>query len=246
MSTPYWEGPKYNDMASVARALEHDPLFADFARYALMRERGRRGEAFVALNLFLASATALDLQTRIKLTDRLLRTSLCTTGFHTLLPQPLMERLILPTLQQWKTADTRASAPRRWLGLHTYNIDELKSALALDPEDDHARARLIDYCLEDAEYATHHLNESLFLGSVEDAEVSLATAESFLADGRNGSYIPALRDEIAELRQMIEDWNEYKLSPDFRQIGFPDWSLGKGRAYRFHRAYYTQTPPEDD
>jgi hypothetical protein len=147
----------------------------------------------------------------------------------------LLNRFLRPTLQQWRDADPRANPPLRWLGILDHDGDLLREALAMRPEDTPVRKILIDFALGHVEYATHHLGESCFLGSVEEAIDSLRLAGKLIADAPDPAAFAWLAAEMDDYQRLIADWQDWSAH---KTGAFPDWCREQGRDYGFPAIFY--------
>jgi hypothetical protein len=55
-----------------------------------------------------------------------------------------------------------------------------------------------------------------------------------------------MRDEVAEVRQMICDWQEYCASGADVSEGFPEWAEKKGRKYGFPAIVFYESDDSDN
>ena len=154
---------------------------------------------------------------------------------HHLLNQPLMSRFLLPTLQAWVDEQPNAQVPLRWLGLQRNEHELLLRALALNPADTPVRMRLIDHHLSSADHATHHLDESHFIGEVQYALDELARAQALITGATEPERLQHLHTELLAYQDLIADWIAYSKAPSG---SFPQWCADQGRTYTYPAKYY--------
>jgi hypothetical protein len=215
-------------------AADADHRWPSYAAYCRERERGLRSAALNRLTEFIHQTSTAALQERIEFVDwlchRLIEHEMAGAA---LTPQPLMEQILLPTLDEWKNTFPNEAAPYRWLGVLTsaayYNgmraglsqpetssIEFLKTALEIDPADQIALLRYIECRIGLLDFLAHHLPEH-YLGEPE-ADIEITNECQQLC---RGIHIPSeqerLLDELSAARQLIIDWEEAKSSgEDFR------------------------------
>lgn len=82
---------------------------------------------------------------------------------HRLLPDPLMRKFIVPTIDQWKKDEPNNPEPLRWTGI----LNDLIRAVEIDPSCDQTRQRLISKILGFVGYWTHELPVG-YLGTIDE------------------------------------------------------------------------------
>jgi hypothetical protein len=112
----------------------------------------------------------------------------------------------------------------------------LNKALSMCPEDTPVRKMLIEFNLSFANYATHHLNESRLLGSVDEVTASLTHARDLIANAPELPPLAHLIPEVHHLETQLADWIAYSQNA----VGsFPEWCAKQGRNYNYPtRVYY--------
>lgn len=180
-----------------------------YDEYLRLREAGLRRDAFVALQRFIELAVAWPVEQRRDFVDGLLSSNERQPHNRHQLPHPLLQSVVVPTLEAWMTEAPHASVPRRWLGALRSDKPLLREALALDAGDDVARRHLIADLLRNVDYATHHLVEGNFIGDLEDAVAQLEEATNEVQRLRDSPSRKQLQASTSALAALIADWQEY-------------------------------------
>lgn len=232
----YWNKDNFEGLLTLAQSLDAHSDLKPLASYCRYREKGLRREAFSALEGFLVASRSFDSATARRAAIEILEANSRTSESHQFLTQPLTARFLVPTLKAWMEEDAGATLPVRWLGILHRDPELLTRALALCPEDRPVRTILIDFALGWADHATHHLDESIFLGSVDEATSALERARSLIAKAPDPDALAHLTSEVHYFDCLIADWKAYSENP---QGSFPEWCAERGRNYNYPvKIYY--------
>lgn len=231
----YWNKDNFDGLLGLADVLEADPNLAAFADYCRLRERGLRKAAMASVRNASTQAASLDPAKAREAAARLLELAISFRDAHQFLSHPLREIFLLPVIRQWFRDEPEAAHPNRWLGFLLCDSSHFERALIADPEDDYSRGRLIDNALDDVDYAVHHLSESIFIGSIDEARAQLRIAKSHIHDLRNEEYQKFYADGHDRLRQILDDWEAFQNSG---ASDFVKWSRQMGRSYEFPSVCY--------
>ncbi|KAF1719712.1 hypothetical protein [Pseudoxanthomonas wuyuanensis] len=231
----YWNKDNFEGLASLAAGLAARKDFAHLAEYCRLREAGLRREAFAALNTFLACADTWESKKSQDAVNAVLTLYYRTPGCHQFLTQPLLNRFVYPALQRWSEDNPESIAPVRWLAILRRDPELLGRVLVADPTDVAIRRMVIERHLSSVDYATHHLNEGLFIGELDEALEDLARATDLIGGAADRELLSDLDREAQQYGQMLFDWQAYKARP----IGsFPEWCAARGRDYHWSIAVY--------
>lgn len=232
----YWNKTNFEGLLSLADSLDAHPELGPIAGYCRYREQGLRREAFAELERFLVASRSFDSVTARGAALEILEANARIPESHQFLTHPLTARFLEPTLRSWMEEDAGAHLPVRWLGLLTRDPDLLNKALSACPEDLPVRKILIGFALGWADYATHHLDESSFIGSIDQATSALTRARSLLATAPEREPLAYLTDELDYFDRLITDWIAYSEHPSGN---FPEWCVARGRHYNYPvKIYY--------
>jgi hypothetical protein len=231
----YWNRGNFEGLLQLAAELAADHNLRPLSDYCRHREKGLRREAFAALEHFLVASGSFDNAAARAAAVKILELNARTGEAHQFLTQPLVTRFLTPTLKAWMDDEPCASTPIRWLGLMSRDNGLLERALSISPDDTPVRKRLIESDLSHADYATHHLDESCFLGNVEEVIAALAHARDLIADAPEPEALAQLLSEVHYFDHQVADWKAYSKNP----VGsFPEWCAKQGRKYSYPAKYY--------
>jgi hypothetical protein len=240
-------------LRDVAVLALNNAAWADYAAYCTDRERGLRRQAFRHLDRFLATARSWSFEVRKEFVNWLclqLADYRETDGYG-LIPQPLIDRLVISTLDEWANKESTDASPHRWMGLFfaraAYSAmraglwqsprdaySHLRAALDRDPNDQLARIRIIEMLIGDAEYSCHHLPD-IYIGDPTADATRLAEATEHLVYVCDPGQKARLQSELGHVSQLIEDWVSFKNADE---SDFNQWCSDRGRQYQWVRAYY--------
>lgn len=236
----FWNKDNFVGLLELARELESVRSLCALSEYCVLREKGLRTQALARLDDFLSEATLWDFDKRRSNVVTILNAGTRISKAHQFMTHPLLKRLVYPTLEQWITAEPSAAEPVRWLGLLRSDPDVLRLALRLEPSDVPVRRRLINFALDAADYATHHLSESVLLFTVDETRASISAARKWIATAPDIQPFIDLSAAADEYEQMIDDWAAYSQSP----VGtFPQWCDTRGRTYAWPTIVYYDNGP---
>lgn len=230
----YWNKQNFEGLAAVADSIADQSQWKLFAQYCRLREQGLRPQALQAIAQLIAEAASWDDNARRRFADWIFSTSLLYPEVHQLIPTPLKEQLLIPTLREWAASEPSNAIPERWLGFATADDQHFSNALSLDAADDISRYRLVSRDLADVDYQCHHLPE-YFIGEIQTAINTLDGAKSMTAGFSNPDIARTLEDDFAELSGKVRDWQAFQASGG---NSFSDWCIAHGREYHWLQAYY--------
>ncbi|KVQ95130.1 hypothetical protein WK09_09210 [Burkholderia ubonensis] len=235
----YWNQHNFEGLLKLAEAFDACPELKPLADYCRFREQGLRRYAFAALERFLDASRSFDSTTARRAAIDILEANARTSEAHQFLAQPLTARFLLPTLQTWMHEEPDANLPVRWLGILERDDALLAGALAMCPDDMSVRTMLIERALDSVDFATHHLDESCFIGSVDHVLENLDRARRLIADVPDAASFARLASEVDHFAQLVADWQAWSRNP----VGsFPEWCAALGRNYRYAvKIYYSQS-----
>lgn len=202
-----------DELLLIARELAEQPNWQGLALFFDRRGKGFRGQAFAALNEFLAFSENWPFEERLRLTRWLVDRRQRVGADTMLLPQPLFTRLVSPTLWDWLAREPSSAEAHFLMASIAIWPDEavadrhshLLRALALDPAHDRAREMLFNWLTGEVEYRQHELPR-FYIGDAEEDLATLAEAQIMA----NGFCDPKLRewahDEVSLLREVAVSW----------------------------------------
>lgn len=240
-------------LRNVAGQASRNDAWTDYAQYCCDREGGLRRRAFQHLERFLGRAKSWSFDDRSEFANWLcLRIAeFGESDSCGLIPLPLAEQLVVPTLREWAAREATNSLPCRWLGMFFSGVvypglraglsksaDDafslLREALHRNPNDDVARIRLIEMIIGDAEFSCHHLPD-YYIGEPKEDLAALAEAVELLFGVTDPAQNARLQSELDHVSQLIDDWIR---CTDAGNSDFNQWCIDRGRTYRWIKAYY--------
>lgn len=231
----YWNRTNFEGLRAIAQSLADNVELADFAGYCEMRYRGLRRQAMDRLSAFIKRAATWVSPDQRRFANWICEVQSRNPGVHWLVADPL-ERWLVSVLKEWAAEDPSA-LPRRWLGLLTLDTTFYEQALRADPADDFSRTKLFDALVGEVEFSTHHIPEG-FIGDPKAILQTAAQAEGLLEGLRQLSAQNAAREDLAQAKQKVLDWVEFKSAHSSQT--FEEWCTAT-RGYTWSavtRVYY--------
>ena len=205
----YWRDSNFRALLTVVEELSAELDYAAYVRYLRDRERGLRKQSFRHLDRFIEHVLSLPFERRCGIVDRLKlidRERVATD----LIPFPLRDRLIEPTLSEWKVRESNNATPRRW----SYDLHDLRQAVRLDANEHIARRTLVADLLRDVSHATHEIAAGFgYIGDPAQDLPKLNEAERLLEDMQDPEQRAALSRWIAEPRPIVQEWLDHPGRP---------------------------------
>jgi hypothetical protein len=230
----YWNKQNFEGLIAVADSIADQPQWNLFAQYCRLREQGLRPQALQSISQLIAEAASWDANARRRFADWIYSTRLRNPEVHQLIPTPLNQQLLIPTLHQWAAVEPSNAVPERWLGFATADYQHFSNALSLDSREDIARYRLVSRDLADVDYQCHHLPE-YFIGEIDTALNTLDRAKLMTTGFSNPDIARTLEDDFNELYGKVHDWQAFQVSGG---DSFSDWCIANGRDYHWLQAYH--------
>jgi len=211
MKAFYWNSDNFEKLLNIAKVLREDPFYISLAMYCELREEGLRKQAFVELDRFLNACQECSISDQRKMIKKLLDLSNQFREDRFFFSDPLLRRLIHPVLKQWFEDEPENAYVARWVALlpRDYGPDQYAYALKLNPEDDLIRGRLIDWYTSSSDHALHHLDESIFIGDVDECLSDLKVARQILEERPAYASYQYYLKEIEFSENTIQLWVEF-------------------------------------
>jgi hypothetical protein len=213
-----------NDFADLSDEFRGEPLFERLVAYCELSQRGLRQQALAELDQFLALVSALDIGRQRALALKILHALFPFLPERAAPPYPLQKGFLDRLLDEWIDESPDDPIPVGELGLLRWEDELLEKAINLGSIDDRVHGALAAILIEHVDYATHELNEGVFIGAPLDALALLDKAESHLPGAAEFK-----RQEIHQLRSLVNDWLEYNRQPNGT---FPAWCSARGKGPR--------------
>jgi hypothetical protein len=191
----------------LAAEAKKEDAWLEFSRFCELRGRGVRAAAMEQLGKFIQAAVAWSFEKRLAFSQWALWRSRNFRDDRLVLPHPIREHLIVPTLRMWREASPDAPDPHLWLGLlgcddPSHHLDQ---ALKRDPSCELARQKFTDLIFRDIAYSQHEL-PGFYLGRVEDDLKELEKASELVSGSKAEVWARGAQRRIAVFRARAEDW----------------------------------------
>lgn len=224
----------FEALAEAAEAAQSDSAWEGYADYCRLREQGLRKPSLRRLDAFIAALAPAPFERRIPFVRWVLLEA--KRGDHPgygmlLLPHPLVERFVVPTLLEWAEREPKAAEPEFWLGHMLNSTEHYRRAVTLDPSHTEARARLAHHLLGFAAYSTHELPRG-YIGEPEEGLAALDEAEAVVEGLPPSEERESLLREVAMVRALTRSWMDY--FEHYRrtgEYGFELWAREHGQVH---------------
>ena len=194
----HWRDHYFENLRRVASLARAIPEWSGYASFCEKYEQGLRQEAFGRLEHFIENLEESPFLERRRFVSWLLPRVDGVEGKHMLVPHPLSNRIIQPTLCEWIVAEPECAEPHLWLG----DFDNLKHALVLKPDDDVIRRKLVACILNRVDWATHELPTG-YIGEPSEDLIALDEAERLIEKLTSEQEQADFRAALHEQRAMI-------------------------------------------
>lgn len=234
----YWNQDNFEGLKSVGEKYSSIEGYELFGKYCLQKEQGLNKLAVASIKEFVTISKGKSLKEQREIAEELSSLAFWNGEIHQLLTYPLVE-FLKAVLKQWASDDPNNPIPHKWLGYIGGDISSYERALEIDPTDEICISRIALSHIDDVDFQTHHLSESLFLGDFSDATSSLKLARSLIDTLRTADTKLKMRRELEYFDSLLGCWEEYsRLGID---EPFPDWCASKGEKFNFWSiVYYNQ------
>jgi hypothetical protein len=194
----YWRDEDFSILAEASRIAAGNPAWVGYAKYCELLEGGLRKDALRHLSTFIESSSAWSFAEKKEFVSWLYHYAYPRRFLNQLLPQPLREKLLEPTLAEWMCREPENSEPHRWIG----GIEHLEEAIRLNPADEIARYRLAEAVFGHVGYSIHELPYG-YIGNPEEDLGLLREAEAAISGISDAEIRTEYRAEVAEMRKSI-------------------------------------------
>lgn len=229
----------FKPLKSLGESFASRQDYSQFSRYCLLRDQGLRKNALQAMDLFIADIRLQPLARQQEVAEELIRLAYRHGDIHQLLPHPLTA-FLMEIFEKWCAGQPALAAPYRWLGFLGGDTEHFKSALRVNAKDAVSLQELVRAYLKEVDYQTHHISESLFIGSAQDAEDTLNEAKAYALRLDQDETRQAFLERAAYFRHLLDAWNTYCAGD--KSMGFDDWCRSQGLHFNFWRAVYYGAP----
>lgn len=231
----YWNRDNFEGMKSIGDKYSSIEGYELFGKYCLQKEQGLKKLAVSSIKDF------VDYSKKQPLTEqRAVAEELSSLGFwhgeaHQLLAHPLVE-FLKEVLHCWAADEPNNPTPHKWFGYVAGDISAYERALSLNPNDDICISQIVRTHLENIDYQTHHLSESILLGCINDAKLSLDQAGHLIATLGAQELKNNMQSELEYYTKLLSCWEEYSKLETSEP--FPNWCASKGKKFNFWSVVY--------
>jgi hypothetical protein len=234
----YWNKDNFEGLKSVGEKYSSIGGYELFGKYCLQKEQGLKKLAVASIKEFVSSAKNKPAEEQKAIAEELSSLGFWNGQIHQLLAHPLVEYL-KGVLEHWVSDEPDNPVPHKWLGYIAGDISFYEKAHQLDPKDEICINRIAQAHLNDVDYQTHHLSESVFLGDFNDAKKSLQAAQSLIDRLTTEAIKSDMQNELDYFIRLLGCWEEYSCLGV--EETFPNWCASKGKKFNLWSiVYYDQ------
>lgn len=231
----YWNKENFDGLKAVAEHYAENEDFKHFSDYCKYQELGLRKKALQSIKEFVSRIDSLAFENQKGIASEIIELQFFNSNIHQLSSHPLQQKLIV-IFEKWSLEADASADPFRWLGCLKSDPDLFKEALKRDHTDQISIHKLADEYLDRVDYQLHHLGDSILLGSIEEAELSLLQAQRYIERIESSQKIEYYTKEWKELNSLLNLWRRY--SAEESKLSFPDWAKIEGHDLGFPSTYY--------
>ncbi len=221
----YWREKNFEGLRTVAIEAAKNPDTVLYSEYCELREKGLRKEAFQKLTQFINRACTWDLDKRFYFVDWLENIRYNNEEIYDLIPHPLYQMLVQPTLLEWIETNPDDPAGYRWLG----DIDSLRKAVSISSHEQIAREKLIDDLIHKVGYSVHHLPEG-YIGDPSEDLTILNEIKTLITSIEDIVLIEKFDGQYADLHELVKSYFDYTQSSGVQS--FEMWAISNNRKYQ--------------
>ncbi len=226
----YWNQDNFEGLRAIGEKYISMEGFGFFGKYCLQKEQGLNKQAIVSIRAFVADVRSSSQKVQRNMAEELCSLSFGNRAVHQLLAYPL-KIFLKEVLTNWTKEEPQNPIPYKWLGYVSRDISFFERAHELDPKDEICIGQIAQAHFNDIDYQTHHLSESLFLGSLKDAQLSLQSAESLITKLSTNKIKSKMQSEFKYYHQLLSCWQKYSRLSSAKS--FPEWCAAKGMSFDF-------------
>lgn len=230
----YWNKENFDGLKAIAEKYLEKYDYINFAEYCRNQELGLRKKALQSLRDFIVHLDSLEYEKQKAMAKEIIELQYLNRNIHQLSSHLLQQKLIA-IFEAWIVEVDAPADPFRWLAYLKNESQLYEEALKRESTDQISLCKLTDTYLDRVDYQLHHLGDSLFLGSVDDAELCLMQAQHYLKKIESEHYKEYYTKEFDELFMLLDLWKKY--SGEESQLTFPDWSRIEGYELGFSSTY---------
>lgn len=230
----YWNKTNFDGLKQIAIEYKEDEDLKLFAEYCHYRDTGIRKIAFQKIEEFIKYCESCSLEKQQNISLFLLEIIYRNQEIHTLISDPLKKYLV--KIMQFRASSQGESLAYQWLGYLCNNIDMYEKGLKLDPANQICRKALLNSDFNELDWQTHHLNESLFIGTLDHALSTLKHACILLLELSDPNDKKLFEEKYLYYKEIISAWIQYKKSN--MTVSFCDWCKENDLKFKPYQTLY--------
>lgn len=197
----YWRNNAFQSLTEAASHASAFHAWHEYAQFCELLGKGLRKDALAHLVAFVKQAVNWPFSEKKEFISWLYHFIQERSDTFLLIPHPLYEEFINPTLAEWTEREPENGEPHRWLG----TAEHLKEAIRLNPADEIARGRLAETVINWVEYSTHELPYGYIGNANEDLQI-LSEVEAVINEISDDDKRSRYHRRVTELRESIDDY----------------------------------------
>lgn len=222
----YWREENFRGLSEIVSRLSNEPDLKGFRDYLSFREEGLRRKAFAALAEFLAMTQSWTVPQRRDFVRWIIETHRQNPRVFDLLPRPLRESLVDPTISQWQSEMPTDPIPFRLCD----DYQSLRTAILLDPSHQDTVLRMIMHLWGGVAMACHELPTGV-LGTPTEVLADVDEIEGLIVLVDDAGTRDVFSQKVRTARQVVKNYSRYLTARGSAQC-FEAWAVSNGLSCR--------------
>lgn len=226
----YWRKDYFKLLRETAEWASADERLKNYCEYCTLMEKGLRKQGLAAARKFVSETKEWTDDDRRAIVNEICARGHCHGEFSALVPHPISEGLVRPTLEAWCDEDPATSAPFRWLGTYSHDKELLERAIEKDSSDQIALHGWLNHLVGSVDFSIHHLPEG-YIGDPAADLGMLDRADEYSARVTDATDREQWEREIRGYRGLVESYRDFRR--DVASDGFAGWAKRTGRPFSY-------------
>ena len=211
----YWRKTDFISLKEVIEISKGYPHWLGYTQYCVAKEKGLRKQAMQIMEEFIRSMNQKPIRVRIDFTHWIEEMQFKYNDSVGLIPYPLHEEIIAPTLEAWKKKEPQDPVPYRWINTE----ESLLKAIELDPNEQISKYRLFQKIIFEVWQNQHELEDQLYIGDSKKDRRRLQVLKEKIR-GIQEADSEALFEEIEARITICNTYLEFEKSEHFGRGNF--------------------------